>query len=391
MRVPRRTFIPSQPGDLTPRWLTDQLRAHGGLPATSEVVGFDVGPLGGGQGLSGELMRVSLRYHGDQGRAPDSVIAKFPTTNLQNRGMIEALGTYEREISFYRGVAGQVPIRVPRHFGSDFDTARLTTTAKAGGSRLLERMPAGVHVAVTRDVTKFMRATSRRYALLIEDMGDGQVYDLVEPPGPELLEQVLGELAVVHSHFWGGEGLESVARQGRAVTHIPVVQANVARERAIPACIERWPDLTDAQIAMLYEAAERFPEDTARLNRPITLIHGDTRTDNVIYRDDGSLALLDWAMTSVADPGFDVGYLLSSSVMPDDGRPMARKLAEAYHEALTAHGVAHPFDDLWESIEACCRAQLVQMALTVVFFEASYGDVDPCDLWIPRALACLLD
>ncbi len=391
--MPRaKTFIPGTAGDLTPQWLTDQLRAHGGLPGESEVVGFRIGPVGGGQGLSGDLMRVTLDYSGDPGEAPATLIAKFPTSNIVNRGMIEHLGTYEREIEFYQQLAEEIPIRAPRHLGSDLDAAVLPPAAKAGAARLLEKLPGSVHVFLTRDVGKFMRATTRRYALLIEDMGSGEVHDLVEPPGPDRLRVILEHLAQLHAHFWGDIGVGQLVSTGRTVTDIPLVQRHVCRERAIPACIERWPDLMGpVEIEMLEEATERFPEDVKRLNRPITLIHGDPRSDNMLFGDDGSLAVLDWAMPAFADPGFDLGYVLSSAVEPHDGRSMARELAHHYHAALRRHGVEYAFDELWTSAEATFRAQIVQMALSLVFFQASYGEQIPSDYWVPRSLACLMD
>lgn len=388
----RRAFIPATAGELSPQWLTEQLRAHGGLPVDSEVVGFGISDIAGGQGLSGDLMRVTLRYGGDQGRAPDTVIAKFPTANITNRGMIEHLGTYEREIDFYQRVASEVPVRMPRHYGSDFDAPVLPAGFKERTARVLERLPASAHTYLTRDVTKIMKATDRRFALLIEDMGDGDVHDMVEPPGFERLKVILETLAELHAYFWGETGLADRITTGKAVTDIPVLQRNVFADRAITAALERWPELMGPdQQAMLHESRDRFVDDVARLNRPITMIHGDPRSDNMLFYADGSLAILDWALPALADPGYDLGYVLSSCVDPGDGRAMARKLAEHYHAALRTHGVEYPFDEVWASAEAMCRAQVVQQSLSLVFFEATYGEHSLCDLWMPRTLACLID
>ena len=386
------TFIPAAAGELTPQWLTDQLRAHGGLPADCEVTGFSISTISGGQGLSGDLMRVRLEYGGHQGEAPDTLIAKFPTSNTTNRGMIEHLGTYEREIDFYQRVAADVPVRMPRHYGSDFDPPVLPAGFKKRTAQVLEMLPSSAHAYLTRDVTKIMKATDRRFALLIEDMGDGEVHDMVTPPGPDRLKVILEVLAELHAHFWGETSLADRVSTGRAVTDIPLVQRNVCQDRGIPASLERWSDfIGPAQRAMLDESAQRFPDDVARLNRPITMVHGDPRSDNMLFYDDGSVAILDWALPALADPGYDLGYVLSSSVEPDDGRAMARKLAEHYHAALRSNGVEYPFDEIWASAEAMFRIQAVQQALSLVFFEAKYGDHSLCDYWMPRTLACLID
>ncbi|MGI9601654.1 MAG: phosphotransferase family protein [Acidimicrobiales bacterium] len=387
-----KNFIPATAGDLTPQWLTDQLRAHGDLSDEGEVVGFRISSISGGQGLSGDLMRVTLDYAGEAESAPDTVIAKFPTANTVNRGMIEHLGTYEREIEFYRHASAEVPVRMPRHFGSEYDPQVLPAGFKSGTARVLEKLPGRVHVFLTRDVSKFMRATDRRFALLIEDMGEGEVHDMTSPPSPDRLQTVLEHLAQLHAHFWGETGLVGRISSGKTVTDIPLVQRHVSRSRAVPACLERWPEMAgSAHEDMLREAIERFPDDVARLNRPITMIHGDPRSDNMMFYDDGTLAILDWAMPSFADPGYDLGYVISSCVEPDDGRPMARKLAEHYHATLRSNGVEYSFDELWASTEATCRAQVVQQALSLVFFEGHYGDQDLCDFWMPRTLGVLVD
>ena len=110
----------------------------------------------------------------------------------------------------------------------------------------------------------------------------------------------------------------------------------------------------------------------------------------MLFFDDGSLRIVDWAMPIAIDPGYDVGYCLTACIEPADGREVARDLAQAYHRELTALGVDHPFDELWETIEATARATLVQQGLSLIFFQADYGEAGrPCDLWMPRALALL--
>ncbi len=96
--------------------------------------------------------------------------------------MIETYDCYAREIVFYRDIAAEVPLRIPRHHGSDFDPAKMRRVNEAA-ARAVDRLPTRAHLVMTRDVTKFMRPTKRRYALLLEDLGSGMVvHDLVEPP-----------------------------------------------------------------------------------------------------------------------------------------------------------------------------------------------------------------
>ncbi len=64
------------------------MRDAGALPA-GKVSGLEVQELGdGGTGFTGETVRVARRYEGADG-GPSSIVAKFPTSYRQNRGMLE--------------------------------------------------------------------------------------------------------------------------------------------------------------------------------------------------------------------------------------------------------------------------------------------------------------
>ncbi len=387
-----KPHIPAVPDELSCGWLTRTLRHSGILGPHGSVSGLRLESLDGGQGLSGEVLRVHLTYTGDAGDAPATMVAKFPTTNVQNRGMIEALNVYEREVLFYRDLAGDMPVPVPKYYGSEMDPARrdpVTPRAK----KAIERMSPKAHLAMTRDVTKLMRPSGRRFALLIEDLGEGAtVYDLASPPEPDMLAPVLAQLAEVHAHFWGHPILNNHGMFMAAVTDTPMLQRNVFLHRALDECRDRYDFITVETDSIFVEAGERFAEDVARVNRPITLGHGDTRSDNVLFFDDGSFRIVDWAQLLSADPGYDVGYNLTTCIEPHHGRAKAVELARGYHEALTGLGIDHPFEELWESIEATARMMLVQQGLSLVFLQADYGEAGlPCDLWLPRALAILTE
>ena len=51
-----------------------------------------------------------------------------------------------------------------------------------------------------------------------------------------------------------------------------------------------------------------------------SIVHGDYRIDNVLYREDGSLsAVLDWELATLGDPVADFSYLAMQWMMPADG------------------------------------------------------------------------
>lgn len=378
-------FIPASPGDLTPEWVTTAMRDVGALP-TGRVRSVSVSAIrNGGTGFAGDTVRVNLEYEGASG--PASLIAKFPTGDRQTRGMLETFDAYAREIRFYERFAHRMPCPTPTHLGSDYDKKG----ARERGpkmSRFVDALPNPIQLLVTLDVSKFMRPTKRRYALLIEDMGgDTTVYDLAEPPNDVQLAAALEVLAAVHAGFWNEPSLQGDDVFRPILTTTPGLYQTVGRKRCLPVAEARWSDwLTEADVSAIHDAINRFPEDVALLNSKQTLIHGDPRSDNILYRSDGQVVLLDWALAAHAHPAYDVGYLLSSSLTSD--RIGARgELVDRYEAALASNGVVIDGTELRSAISATYRALAVQTLMSVVVLnDETYGDQTMNDLWMPRIL-----
>jgi len=366
------------------------MRDAGALPS-GRVASVDVHPLtGGGTGFTGDTVRVRLAYEGVDG-APDSVIAKFPTSDRQTRGMLEQFDAYAREIHFYQRFAHRMPCPTPTFLGANYDEKGARSTGPLM-SKLVDALPDRVQLAITSDVTKFMRATKRRYALLIEDLGaDTTVYDMVTPPNQTQLADALEVLSTVHASFWGDSSLAGDVMFRPIITTTPGLYQTVGRKRCLPLAQERWSDwLTDEHVAVIHDALDRFPDDVARINEKVTMIHGDPRSDNILYRSDGQVILLDWALVGHAHPAYDIGYLLSSSLLPEQNADRDA-LVSAYESALAARGREVDGADLRLAIDATYRSLLVQQLMSIaVLNNESYGEASMYDLWIPRILAGIL-
>ena len=388
--VANKPHIPSSPYEVSPRWVTSVLHDQGALPSDQRVTGLDVSALGGGLGLAGEVVRVNLRYSDANSDAPDSVVAKFPNPDPVDRAIIESQGVYEREILFYREIAPRLPFAIPKLFGAAMDSGpshALVSKAAIG----IDKLPVRAHLAIGRNPDKFLRPTKRRYALLIEDLGDNrQVFTLADPPPVEKLKLALTKLALLHAHMWGQDDLASHAACWPIVSETPMLQRNLYVDLADVAA-QRYELFDESVRALCNEAGDRFPTDVSRLNRPITLTHSDPRSDNFLFdRTSDDVAIVDWAMPGFADPGYDVGYLLSSSLDTSHGRSVARSLTEHYHRELESLNVSYPLEEIWQSVEATARAMVVQQTLSLSMFSASnLTDGHPTDHWLPRALAVL--
>lgn len=383
-------FIPASPREITPEWATDTMRAAGVLER-GRVASVTVRSLSdAGTGFTGDTVRLELDYV--DGDGPATAIAKFPTGDRQTRGMLETFDAYAREIRFYRSFASRVPCDVPAYLGADFDEKGARTTGPVL-SKLVDALPDRVQLAITRDVTKFMRASARRYALLIEDLGAATtVHDMTAPPSPAQLEAVLDALAAVHAGFWGDGSLAGDPVFRPVLTTTPGLYQTVGRKRCLPMARDRWSEwFSDQHAALLHESLDRYPDDVDRINEPVTLIHGDPRADNLLFRDDGRVVLLDWALVGHAHPGFDVGYLLCSC-LPVAQASLRNDLVEHYETVLSGHGITTDPRALREVVDATYRAIAVQQLVSIaVLNNESYGDDSMYDLWMPRILAGLAE
>ena len=152
---------------------------------------------------------------------------------------------------------------------------------------------------------------------------------------------------------------------------------------------QRWDWLTDDKVALIEDSIDRFPDDVARINAKITLVHGDGRADNVLYRHDGEVVLLDWALAGHGHPGFDVGYLLSSCVGAHDPTAIDRLLA-GYLDALGAEGITSmSAAELRSIVTATYRAMAVQQLMSIAVLHGGYGEDHLADIWMPRILVGL--
>jgi len=401
-------FIPNAPDELTPEWVTATMRAAG---ARGTVTGLRIEALDtGGIGMTGQTVRLRLARDDSTtdpaspteqaapdppagtkpDGIPDTVVAKFASGDPKTRGLIESYDSYAREIRFYQRYADRLPVRVPRYLGAEYDPGRSGQPGPVV-ARLVDALPVAVKVWISRNTAKYMRPSKRRYALLIEDMGSaGSVHDLAAPPDDDQVAAALDVFAAIHAQFWNDASLAGDDAFGVITTTTPGLFADVARARSLPVAEERYAWLGEREAARLREACDGFTAALALVNRSVTLVHGDPRTDNLLYAPDGSVILLDWALAANGHPGWDVGYLLSSCLGPDRIAG-AGALVAGYEEALRAHGVSVDGADLRAGIEAAYRTVAVQQLLALAVLDGTddMTGADMADLWLPRIVAGL--
>jgi hypothetical protein len=106
---------------------------------------------------------------------------------------------------------------------------------------------------------------------------------------------------------------------------------------------------------------------------PMTLLHGDYRTDNMMFAPDGTVIMMDFQLTGVGSAAYDLAYFIGSCLEVDAARE--RLLYDRWIDGLIAGGV--PESDLagmWEKYRIASLFCLVYPAV------ASRG----MDLDVPR-------
>jgi hypothetical protein len=292
--------FPIEVDDLTAAWFATVLQR--------DVV--DATVLDRSTGTTGRA-RVALR--GEPG-LPATVFVKLPPFGASQREFVKRTGMGPTEARFYRDLAGEVDVRVPRVWFADTDEhdyVMVLEDLEASGCR-------------------FPRANDA-------DIAD-RARDIVE------------QLARLHAPYWqsprfvSGGDLHWLAERGE--------RGAGGGRRFIERAVETFGDQmgdTFARIAEIYLA--RTNDIVAFWRQgPATLVHGDDHLGNLFVDEaiDGRTGFLDWAVVCRMPAMRDVSYVLCNSVPADVREEIERELIEMYCARLAERGVALAPDDAWE-------------------------------------------
>jgi len=294
---------------LDPAWLTEKLRAAGYPEARVKDVVAE--PLSTG-GAWCDIRRLLLNYDNPVDGLPASLIAKAPR-NGPARPAGSALGLFDREMRFYRELAVDVPLRIPKCFHpGDGD--------------------AGNEPILLEDLTAWSAGN--------------QLTGLTLDQARVLLE----DLAGLHAKFWNSARLAGQDWLLRidAPAHIAVMEQMAAA--GIDPMRKRFEDTIgpDAMHRGL-AVCRRFGEvlRTIGESEPKTLVHEDFRLDNILFGPGGERLVLDWQVPSYARAVHDVAYLLTGSLPADLLSGHWESLLRRYHDRLLAGGVTgYPWDEV---------------------------------------------
>ncbi len=301
--------LPTSAEGFTPAWLTEVLRRSGAI-SSSSVATVTSSDIGAGSGVFGIVLRLALTYDHPEAGAPRSLVAKLPTAQPANLEVALALRLYEREVGFYRHAAAFVPVRVPRSYLAVADAA------------------------------------TGRFLVLLEDMADGtglQVGDQVRGLTLHEASVTIENLAAMHAAWWQRPELDDLSFLPRLNEPMYLEVVPGIFRGGLPAVEERYADRLPVESLRLARRLEPvFEELTYRCAvEPTTLIHTDTRLDNLFFDVEGGdgFGLIDFQLAIRGRGVSDVSYLLGTSLPVELQRDHAMALLRRYYDRLIALGV----------------------------------------------------
>ncbi len=339
-----REVIPQRAEELTAAWFTEVL-ATGATVA--EVRCEEIGV---GVGFMGEVHRCHLTWESVAGASdavlPSSVIVKTPTQIPENFAAGDALRSYEREIVVYQALRSTLGVPMPGYYHGAMDPDPAPWMQRPLFF-LFDHLSIGGINWVIGQFLKLSGKSKRRYILVIEDIADARPPTQMLGGSLDDARRSLEVLARFHAANWMRSDATNHYRHIFPVDTVPRVgQASYVRNR--DEFVEQFgPVLRDGMLERLDAIQERVPEICSALAaEPWTLLHGDFRLDNVLFRPNGEVVVLDFQGLGSGRPAVDVAYFITTALTAEH-REEEEPLLRTYHDALVAAGVSsYSFDEL---------------------------------------------
>ncbi len=338
-----KPFIPQKTEDITAEYLTTALADLSGGATVTHV---SWAPIGVGIGFVGDLFRGTLTWDNANDWCPDSVVAKVPSSVKANRGVGEGLMAYEREIVMYREAVDDLSLPMPEHYHSAFEP-NPTPWMLGVLEWVFDHLPLrGINWLVNK-LVNLPESAMRDYLLIIEDIADARPAEQFDGGNLEDARVSLELLAKFHADAWMNQDLLDKQPLLWSVGRSPkVFQAGYVRNR--DQFVETFGDLLDPTVIdHIDKVHEEVPALTNQVaSAPWTILHGDYRLDNILFRSDGSLVVLDYQLVMYGRAGWDVAYFITTALSPEH-RAEEDALLHTYHDALLSHGITdYSFDEL---------------------------------------------
>lgn len=303
--------VPGSVNQITVDWLKYALKDNPELDP-SHLVGFETEQIGQQRGFYGEIFRTSLKY--SNSHENKSIVLKFPPSD-------------------------QVSTNNQRRENETIERIRETAS-----------FPGPNYLFIGSDVE------NDQYVLAMEDLSDSKPGDHAQGCSVVEARAVLQALAQLHAEWWNSPDLAhftwSNDRRNRELAEADQSGYLEAWEPYL----SLWQDHLDPGFLETAKATGPRIEElfTIQPSKSVTLNHGDTRLDNIFFQTQNSskaAILIDWGVSSIRPPGWDVAYFIAWSLDVEDRRAHEHDLIDEYWNTLVNGGVTdYPKSELLEDI-----------------------------------------
>lgn len=262
---------------------------------------FLVRPLSGSTGFLGRILVATRK--GD----PRQYILKVGSDIPQRRKWAGELHVFERELAAYRLLAPLAGKLSPRLFSG--------ATGLRGSDGLL--------------LLEFIRDARNR------DQLRGLTW-------PELVSATRA-IARIHAHFRNSPALQKT----KGLPQHQYMRAHQV-QRHLPTFL-RWAKLPAKTEKMFRNLPQQVNQALARLRkRPLTLVHGDLRSDNIFYGRK-FVRFIDWGLALAGNAAFDLARLAGGSAQKSLSLLQHVDLFKIWHAELLRRGVRnYPLHEAWQ-------------------------------------------
>lgn len=287
--------LPSVPAIRAPDvdWLSEVLGAR--------ITDLKARVIGASRGFVSTTWHLQLQ--GDPpGSVPASLVLKGESNDPEFRELGRQSCCFEREINFYRHLAGRVAGGVP--------TIHATGSGGAGDSWLL-----------------------------MQDLSHLRAGDQVRGMTQRETRAVVRGIAAVHASTWMDASLQEYAWLPSQAYWFQHPDPALLR----PFLHDYGPRLCDDGETLIRAVLEQEEAIQGALrDRPWALVHGDLRADNILFGgEDGdpTATILDWAAVTRGLAAVDLSFLVGGSESPAERAGHLDELLYLWHGELLAHGV----------------------------------------------------
>lgn len=346
--------FPTTPNDIDAAWLNEHVSAEV-LGGTATSVRAD--DIGEGTGIFGEIARLTVTI--DDG-STTSLVAKTPCVEPANLEVALMLGIYEREINMFEHVVPRSSLTAPT-----------------------------CHLALRGDHGSFV--------LIMEDLsGRWEVGDQVVGATLDQAKAVVDALVPFHAEWWEHEELALMSWLPRpdAPPYVAAVPGIYAA--GLEPLQQQWSDRVSAEsIELALALAPKFEDLLMRTaTGPSTLIHTDTRLDNIFFARDGSsdVAFIDFQLALAGRGVADVAYLVGTSVPRDIAAANWESLLLRWHDGICDAGISYDWDDAVQHYrEAALYYLSGAMSLIGTFDAGNERGAAMAEAYSTRILAHVVD